>query len=103
MRVARTRFIILLQHDILSVVSFFYVIMLSRNLLQHDAGHLKVADFGLGKLLDPLAADSNALYEMTGETGSCKLIFPISNGVTSEFLDYFLLLDVTYPSMALFC
>jgi len=48
--------------------------MLSRNLLQHDAGHLKVADFGLGKLLDPLAADCNALYEMTGETGSCKFI-----------------------------
>lgn len=49
-------------------------IMMSRNLLQHDAGHLKVADFGLGKLLDPLTADANALYEMTGETGSCKLI-----------------------------
>lgn len=48
--------------------------MMSRNLLQHDAGHLKVADFGLGKLLDPLTADANALYEMTGETGSCKLI-----------------------------
>ncbi|XP_024369505.1 serine/threonine-protein kinase VIK isoform X2 [Physcomitrium patens] len=47
-----------------------------RNLLQHDAGHLKVADFGLGKLLDPLTADANALYEMTGETGSYRYMAP---------------------------
>lgn len=47
-----------------------------RNLLKHDAGHLKVADFGLGKFLDPLAADSNALYEMTGETGSYRYMAP---------------------------
>ncbi|KAG0630644.1 hypothetical protein M758_1G194000 [Ceratodon purpureus] len=47
-----------------------------RNLLQHDAGHLKVADFGLGKLLDPLSADCDALYEMTGETGSYRYMAP---------------------------
>lgn len=47
-----------------------------RNLLQHDAGHLKVADFGLGKFIDPLAADSDALYEMTGETGSYRYMAP---------------------------
>lgn len=47
-----------------------------RNLLQDDAGHLKVADFGLGKLLDPLAADCDALYEMTGETGSYRYMAP---------------------------
>jgi serine/threonine protein kinase len=47
-----------------------------RNLLKHEAGHLKVADFGLGKFLDPLAADNNALYEMTGETGSYRYMAP---------------------------
>jgi hypothetical protein len=44
-----------------------------RNLLLHDAGYLKVADFGLGKLLD---ASAEGLYEMTGETGTCKLKAP---------------------------
>jgi hypothetical protein len=44
-----------------------------RNLLLHDAGYLKVADFGLGKLLD---ASAEGLYEMTGETGTCKLRAP---------------------------
>lgn len=46
--------------------------MSSRNLLLHDAGHLKVGDFGLGKLLEPLGADEEAMYAMTGETGSCE-------------------------------
>ena len=44
----------------------------ARNLLLHDAGFLKVADFGLGKLLD--ASATRDLYAMTGETGSCKFL-----------------------------
>lgn len=44
----------------------------ARNLLLHDAGFLKVADFGLGKLLD--ASATKDLYAMTGETGSCKFL-----------------------------
>jgi hypothetical protein len=47
-----------------------------RNLLLHDAGYLKVADFGLGKLLD---ASAEGLYELTGETGTCKLKAPCVN------------------------
>ena len=37
----------------------------------HEAGYLKVADFGLGKLLDASSAQTD-MYSMTGETGSCK-------------------------------
>jgi len=47
-----------------------------RNLLLHDAGHLKVGDFGLGKLLEPLGADEEAMYAMTGETGSYRYMAP---------------------------
>lgn len=57
--------------------------------MQHDAGHLKVADFGLGKLIDPLAADSDALYEMTGETGSCKPMSLTWIKFIFNFSDYF--------------
>lgn len=41
----------------------------------HEAGYLKVADFGLGKLLD--ASEATKQYLMTGETGSCKLLPPL--------------------------
>jgi len=44
-----------------------------RNLLLHDAGYLKVADFGLGKLLD---ASAEGLYDMTGETGTYRYMAP---------------------------
>lgn len=48
------------------------VFLCYRNLLLHEAGYLKVADFGLGKLLD--ASEASKQYSMTGETGSCKLL-----------------------------
>ena len=41
-----------------------------RNLLRDEGDHLKVADFGLSKLVN-----MNSLlevYQMTGETGSCE-------------------------------
>lgn len=47
-----------------------------RNLLVHEAGYLKVADFGLGKLLD--VSEATQQYLMTGETGSCKLLLLLS-------------------------
>lgn len=41
-----------------------------RNVLQDEAGRLKVTDFGLSKI----AQEKDALgYKMTGRTGSCKL------------------------------
>ena len=48
----------------------------------HEAGYLKVADFGLGKLLDASSAQTD-MYSMTGETGSCKtdLFFHTSSWV----------------------
>lgn len=45
-----------------------------RNLLLHEAGYLKVADFGLGKLLD--ASEASKQYAMTGETGSYRYMAP---------------------------
>uniref|UniRef100_A0A7I4F0G4 Protein kinase domain-containing protein n=1 Tax=Physcomitrium patens TaxID=3218 RepID=A0A7I4F0G4_PHYPA len=45
-----------------------------RNLLLHEAGYLKVADFGLGKLLD--ASEATKQYLMTGETGSYRYMAP---------------------------
>ncbi|CAM6023059.1 unnamed protein product [Sphagnum balticum] len=48
-----------------------------RNLLENEAGHLKVADFGLGKFIGPVTTDGEAdLYEMTGETGSYRYMAP---------------------------
>ncbi|CAK9225179.1 unnamed protein product [Sphagnum troendelagicum] len=48
-----------------------------RNLLENEAGHLKVADFGLGKFIGPVTTDGGAdLYEMTGETGSYRYMAP---------------------------
>eukprot|EP00246_Nothoceros_aenigmaticus_P017115 TRINITY_DN8152_c0_g1_i2.p1 TRINITY_DN8152_c0_g1~~TRINITY_DN8152_c0_g1_i2.p1 ORF type:complete len:170 (-),score=30.80 TRINITY_DN8152_c0_g1_i2:236-745(-) len=44
-----------------------------RNLLQDEAGHLKVADFGLGKLVE---ANLDEVYKMTGETGSYRYMAP---------------------------
>ncbi|XP_073391374.1 serine/threonine-protein kinase VIK [Physcomitrium patens] len=45
-----------------------------RNLLVHEAGYLKVADFGLGKLLD--VSEATQQYLMTGETGSYRYMAP---------------------------
>eukprot|EP00850_Spirogloea_muscicola_P008844 SM000048S16556 [mRNA] locus=s48:442986:449032:+ [translate_table: standard] len=47
-----------------------------RNLLRDDAGHLKVADFGLGKLLKAKADSIQEVYQMTGETGSYRYMAP---------------------------
>lgn len=42
----------------------------SRNVLQDEAGRLKVTDFGLSKI----AQEKDVLgYKMTGRTGSCKI------------------------------
>lgn len=43
-----------------------------RNILQDEAGHLKVTDFGLSKIAQGKDADG---YKMTGETGSCMICF----------------------------
>jgi hypothetical protein len=43
---------------------------LHRNLLLDESGHLKVADFGLSKLLTTDAMHEQ--YQMTGETGTCE-------------------------------
>lgn len=41
-----------------------------RNVLQDEAGHLKVTDFGLSKI----AQEKDAYgYKMTGGTGSCMI------------------------------
>jgi serine/threonine protein kinase len=45
-----------------------------RDMLLHEAGYLKVADFGLGKLLD--ASEASKQYAMTGETGSYRYMAP---------------------------
>lgn len=50
----------------------------SRNVLlvNSNADHLKVGDFGLSKLIR--VQNSHDVYKMTGETGSCKWQFHIS-------------------------
>lgn len=47
-------------------------INVSRNVLlvNSNADHLKVGDFGLSKLIR--VQNSHDVYKMTGETGSCK-------------------------------
>eukprot|EP00898_Chlorokybus_atmophyticus_P005628 jgi/Chlat1/6066/Chrsp4S06345 len=45
-----------------------------RNVLISEAGHLKIADFGLSKLLS--FNNLNEKYEMTGETGSYRYMAP---------------------------
>lgn len=40
-----------------------------RNVLQDEAGHLKVTDFGLSKIAQEKDAQG---YKMTGGTGSCR-------------------------------
>ena len=55
------------QKECLTVVSFGF----HRNVLQDEAGHLKVTDFGLSKI----AQEKDAYgYKMTGGTGSCKIL-----------------------------
>lgn len=41
-----------------------------RNLLRDEGDHLKVADFGLSKLVK--LNSLHEVYQMTGETGSCE-------------------------------
>lgn len=45
--------------------------MLYRNVLQDEAGHLKVTDFGLSKIVQR----NDIGYKMTGGTGSCKMCY----------------------------
>lgn len=47
-----------------------------KNLLMDDAGHLKVADFGLSKLLEASSRNILESYNMTGETGSFRYMAP---------------------------
>ncbi|GBG58900.1 hypothetical protein CBR_g24251 [Chara braunii] len=47
-----------------------------RNLLQDEAGHLKVADFGLSKFLKAKNDNVHDVYLMTGETGSYRYMAP---------------------------
>lgn len=60
-----------------------------RNVLQDEAGRLKVTDFGLSKI-----AQQNDVsgYKMTGRTGSCKMNFSLKikyfpNNVVLNFSD----------------
>eukprot|EP01018_Ginkgo_biloba_P034413 Gb_14428 [translate_table: standard] len=48
-----------------------------RNVLQDEAGHLKVTDFGLSRIVQ----DKNIYgpYKMTGETGSCRKLLHYEN------------------------
>ena len=42
-------------------------------MIRDEAGHLKVADFGLSRLLKTHATQkSHEIYQLTGETGSCE-------------------------------
>lgn len=48
-----------------------------RNLLRDEAGHLKVADFGLSRLLKTHATQRiHEIYQLTGETGSYRYMAP---------------------------
>ncbi|KAI5069156.1 hypothetical protein GOP47_0015457 [Adiantum capillus-veneris] len=47
-----------------------------KNLLLDDAGHLKVADFGLSKLLEASSKNIFESYNMTGVTGSFRYMAP---------------------------
>jgi len=44
---------------------------MNRNVLQDEAGRLKVTDFGLSKIAQE--KDSYGSYKMTGGTGSCEI------------------------------
>jgi len=63
-------------------------------LVNSNADHLKVGDFGLSKLIK--VQNSHDVYKMTGETGSCEclllLFFLIKYDLmlTSFFLPFFL-------------
>lgn len=47
-----------------------------KNLLMDNAGHLKVADFGLSKLLEASSKNILETYSMTGTTGSYRYMAP---------------------------
>eukprot|EP00899_Mesostigma_viride_P009800 jgi/Mesvir1/18821/Mv06929-RA.1 len=47
-----------------------------RNIMLSDSGRLKVADFGLSKLIKPNPQRCNEKYLMTGETGSYRYMAP---------------------------
>ena len=49
--------------------------MKPNNLLIDAAGHTKISDFGLAKVLDVLKAGDDT-YVMTGETGSYRYMAP---------------------------
>lgn len=48
-----------------------------RNVLQDGAGHLKVTDFGLSKIVQE---KDDYGYKMTGGTGSCMICHPHLRG-----------------------
>lgn len=63
-----------------------------RNVLQDEAGRLKVTDFGLSKI----AQEKDVLgYKMTGRTGSCKICNSHSKFSVSRNLVFALIL-ITY-------
>lgn len=64
----------------------------------HEAGYLKVADFGLGKLLDASSAQTD-MYSMTGETGSCKWNPFFSNWFVGQNLQlWYVVLEYGYTA-----
>lgn len=53
-----------------SIVSTIFSVYRNVLLVNSNADHLKVGDFGLSKLIK--VQNSHDVYKMTGETGSCK-------------------------------
>lgn len=56
--------------NVFSLLPYIYYLCLIRNVLQDEAGRLKVTDFGLSKFSQEIDVHG---YKMTGGTGSCKV------------------------------
>jgi hypothetical protein len=83
----------IIERWILGICWGFFVY---RDMLLHEAGYLKVADFGLCKLLD--ASEASKQYALRGETGSCKLLLPLISDVLGLYRHIVQQLDLLHVS-----